>query len=152
MTENLTTTMVYRHGGQERQLVTACCLNWRCRAKLKQSAPIKIWCRLTVKCSEIANCGNTQNVTGKRKKTVQPWQWWLKNGDFATWQLSGLLTGQFFNNLTQTNEPTLKADPNVFKIFAHAHFNFFLTSRSFSTFGFCQHAAKSCKTNRTFFY
>jgi len=32
------------------------------------------------------------------------------------------LTGQFFNNLTQTNEPTLKSDPTVFKIFAHPHF------------------------------
>lgn len=29
MTQNPTMTMVYRHGGQERQLVTACCLNWR---------------------------------------------------------------------------------------------------------------------------
>jgi len=29
MIGNPTTTMVYKHGGQKRQLVTACCLNWR---------------------------------------------------------------------------------------------------------------------------
>jgi len=60
--------MVYRDGGQERQLVTACCLNWRWRAKLKLGATIKLLCRLTVKCFEIANCGNTQTVIGNSQK------------------------------------------------------------------------------------
>lgn len=32
MTENLTTTMVYRHGGQERQQLTAVLQKWRCSA------------------------------------------------------------------------------------------------------------------------
>jgi len=37
-------------------------------------------------------------------------------------KIKRILTGQFFNNLKQTNEPTLKPDPNVFKIFAHPQF------------------------------
>jgi len=32
MKENLTTTMVYRHGGQERQQLTAVLQKWRCSA------------------------------------------------------------------------------------------------------------------------
>ena len=36
---------------------------------MKLSAPIKLLCRLTVKCSEIANCGNTQNVSSHIMKS-----------------------------------------------------------------------------------
>src|SRR5690606_32613159 len=63
MIGNLTMTMVYRHGGQERQQLTGVWRQWRVTWLTEHSTSHQLCGVLTVLCSEIRHCAKRQNVS-----------------------------------------------------------------------------------------